>query len=504
MSPPGVAAPSDPARPAPRGGSPAGPSPQDLRTAAAKVLRANDRGSITVAAPELYPHQWSWDAAFVCVGLAQLSVPRACIELDSLLAGQWRTGMIPHIVFSDDVEAPYFPGPEWWRAHELAEAAPRKPRTSGICQPPVHAIGLHQILRIARDRASSSPSNADRSNADGATSSADRASSKADGATSSADRDDLRGAEEFARRAWPALYAWHRWLVTTRRDESTGLIAIVHSWESGLDNSPRWDEPYRAVPTGPLPPYRRRDIGVVADESQRPGSEEYNRYLWLVEELKHAEYDDAAIARTGSFRVGDVFFTAVLAVACEVLADLAEGLTPALDPRVVGDLRRWCGELRAAVAATFDPATGLARDYDIRAGQWVASETVAGFAPLLCGGLPYEAEQRMLAVFDGPAWCGHPDLAVPAPPSTSLASVALDRRRYWRGPLWPVIIWWYEWALRRRGITVRADALRDAGLRLVSDGRFGEYYEPITGEALGSADQSWTAAVALDWLRGVR
>ncbi len=29
---------------------------------------------------------------------------------------------------------------------------------------------------------------------------------------------------------------------------------------------------------------------------------------------------------------------------------------------------------------------------------------------------------------------------------------------------------------------------------------FGEYFEPFTGELLGSEDQSWTAAIALDWL----
>lgn len=29
---------------------------------------------------------------------------------------------------------------------------------------------------------------------------------------------------------------------------------------------------------------------------------------------------------------------------------------------------------------------------------------------------------------------------------------------------------------------------------------FGEYYDPYTGEALGSTYQSWTAVVALDWL----
>jgi len=29
---------------------------------------------------------------------------------------------------------------------------------------------------------------------------------------------------------------------------------------------------------------------------------------------------------------------------------------------------------------------------------------------------------------------------------------------------------------------------------------FAEYFEPFSGEPLGSLDQSWTAAVALDWL----
>ena len=437
----------------------------ELRTAAAKVLRANDRGTMTVAAPELYPHQWSWDAGFVVVGLSHLSVPRACVELESLLAGQWRTGMIPHIVFSSEA-APYFPGPDWWRTHELADAAPRSPLTSGICQPPVHAIGLWHILRHAR----------------------------ANGG------DDVEIADEFARRAWPALYAWHRWLVNARRDETSGLVAIVHSWESGLDNSPRWDAPYQAVPLGPLPPYHRQDVGVVDDRTQRPSDREYDRYLWLVEELKHAGYDDAAIGEKGSFRVGDVLFTAVLSVACDVLAELADGLRPPVARHPVEELRRWAVQLREAVAPTVDPATGLARDYDVRAGQWLGSDTLAGFAPLLCGGLPAASEQWMYAVLDGPDWCGHPSLVVPAPPSTSLRSDTLDRRRYWRGPLWPVTVWLYAWALERRGLTSRAAALRHAGLTLVSDGRFGEYYEPVTGEALGSADQSWTAAVALDWL----
>ena len=31
-------------------------------------------------------------------------------------------------------------------------------------------------------------------------------------------------------------------------------------------------------------------------------------------------------------------------------------------------------------------------------------------------------------------------------------------------------------------------------------GGFGEYFVPFTGELLGSASQSWTATVVLDWL----
>jgi hypothetical protein len=47
-----------------------------------------------------------------------------------------------------------------------------------------------------------------------------------------------------------------------------------------------------------------------------------------------------------------------------------------------------------------------------------------------------------------------------------------------------------------------AAALRQANLALLSRpaARFAEYYEPFTAEPLGSLDQSWTAAVALDWL----
>jgi hypothetical protein len=42
--------------------------------------------------------------------------------------------------------------------------------------------------------------------------------------------------------------------------------------------------------------------------------------------------------------------------------------------------------------------------------------------------------------------------------------------------------------------------MRRETLGQLAEGGFAEYFEPFTGEPLGSAEQSWTAAVALDML----
>ncbi|UUL76710.1 hypothetical protein NG819_02760 [Pseudarthrobacter sp. Fe7] len=55
-------------------------SMEELRSAAIEVLKVNDLGTMTSAAPNLYPHMWSRDAAFVAIGLARTNVPRAVTE----------------------------------------------------------------------------------------------------------------------------------------------------------------------------------------------------------------------------------------------------------------------------------------------------------------------------------------------------------------------------------------------------------------------------------------
>src|ERR1700683_185551 len=120
-----------------------------LRDRAAAVLHGNDEGGWTKAAPRLYPHQWSWDSAFIAIGWAHLDVRRAIAELENLFAAQWQTGMVPHIVFRAGPGEPYFPGPEWWDCPS-APTAPALPiQTTWMCQPPVHALPVARTCTLA-------------------------------------------------------------------------------------------------------------------------------------------------------------------------------------------------------------------------------------------------------------------------------------------------------------------------------------------------------------------
>src|SRR5882757_7423481 len=98
---------------------------------AKEVLKENNRGSYTVPAENLYPHQWLWDSCFIAIGLRWTDVDRAQTELKSLLRGQWANGMVPHMIFSDQPH--YRTDREAWRSW-VSPYSPDSTTTSGITQ----------------------------------------------------------------------------------------------------------------------------------------------------------------------------------------------------------------------------------------------------------------------------------------------------------------------------------------------------------------------------------
>jgi glycogen debranching enzyme len=104
-----------------------------------------------------------------------------------------------------------------------------------------------------------------------------------------------------------------------------------------------------------------------------------------------------------------------------------------------------------------------------------------------------------MRLLDSENFCGNPRLRWRLLPSTSPNEPVFQPHDYWRGPVWPVINWLLWQSLRELSYTDRAEQIRRDSLSQIAIGEINEYFEPFTGAPLGSPQQSWTAAVTLDW-----
>ncbi len=159
------------------------------------------------------------------------------------------------------------------------------------------------------------------------------------------------------------------------------------------------------------------------------------------------------------------------------------------------DMGRW-----TRAAPTLYPHQWLCLDYDVRGRSSSRVRTFAGFAPLIAGIAEPGIRERQLAELYSEHFLADRGLRWPLIPTTSPREAAFDSRRYWRGPVWPVITWVLWRVLNSAGEHERAEKLRRAAVEQIRVTGFTEYIEPFTGEALGSDNQSWTAAVVLGWL----
>jgi hypothetical protein len=425
-----------------------------LRRGAARVLIDNWTGTSTVPSRTLYPHQWSWDSAFIAIGLRHLSVRRAQQELESLLAGQWSDGRIPHILFNPALpHDAYFPSPDFWRSSRAGRAvgAPTAPQTSGIVQPPVHALAAWLVHQ--------------------------------------ADPEESRR-RGFLARVHPRLAAWHDYLLTRRDLGGAGLAAVVHPWEPGMDNSPCWDRPLQRVE--PIPPdsFHRADLDH-GHPSDRPTDLDYGRYVRLATDYREAGYDDGR-AHHG-FALEDPCFNALLIVSESALAAMAQelGADPAPHTARAKELTE------ALVTRLWDDDAGLFRVRDLGSDTLVDERSVTGLIPLVVPHLPPDIVRRLRETLGGPHFAAPGTRLVP---SYDLTGHAFAPTRYWRGPAWFNTAWLIHRGLRVHGHRQDAESLRQGFLTEAGRSEFAEYVDPLTGAARGTRHFSWTAALTLDLL----
>jgi hypothetical protein len=371
------------------------PTEAELAAGARLVLEAAWRtdaaGGFCVPNPLTYPWQWLWDSCFHAVVWAHLGDERALVELRTALSAQDAEGFVPHVRYGDGP----FPHEALWQ----------RQASSTITQPPMYG---HAVAEL--DRLGMSPD------------------------------------EDLVRRAERGL----TFLLRRRGRTSGGLVEICHPWESGCDDSPRWDD---TVPGGWTAEAWFDRKGALVDSIERTAG--------------------GAPIHNPDLAVGPAGFSALVAWNALELAE------------VTGDdaLRADAGEVVDALRERWEGALVTWIDDGPTAAGSGRVRTLDALLPLLV--LP--TTDAFAALVDPSAYgaaCGPRGVHADEP---SYAPAA-----YWRGSAWPQLTYLLWLAATSSGSDDTASALAMSMVTGAVRSGFAEHWVADTGEPLGAVPQSWS------------
>ncbi len=359
--------------------------------------------AFTCPATPRYRHQWHWDSCFHAVSWSLLDPARAEAELRTVLRSGPGGGFLPHTIFWDRPAL-------WRRAPFYACASVWHNLHTETIDPPLLAVAWERI---------------------------------------GAPQDGL------------AQIAEHLdWLTEQRDPDGDGLLSILLPDESGLDDSPKYDQVYGR--------YAHHRAG----------------YFLLVEHCRRFGWHAPTIIARSELHVEDV------------LVNVAHALSLDAMGRMTGDAS-WSRRARrvtdALMEKCWDPGAGLFWDLAGRREKPVHLSTWASLAPLALPGIPEDVrrrlvEEHLLHPRRYRAAVGIPSVAMEEPSFNP----RFDRWRCWRGPSWVNTAWLLVPAMRELGYGEDADrivtSLAEAALR---DG-FREYYDPRTGAGLAARGFGWS------------
>lgn len=433
----------------------------ELHELAEAVLKKHDQGNFTIPARGLYPHQWLWDSCFIAIGLRHGDIERAKIELMSLFRGQWKNGMLPHIIFTPGKKQTMHHG--IWQSW-LSPLSPDGISTSGITQPPMVA---EAVVRIG-------------------------------------ERLSVTERHSWYQLVWPHLLAYHEWIYAERDPHREGLALLIHPWECGMDNTPPWmDELGQHLLPWWIRLMQRTHIdGIVSwfrtDSRFVPPAERLSNIeaLALYDtqiRLRRKTYAIHKILSHTLFAIEDIAFNSILIRANSHLRAIAA----ALREPVPDELDKRMQLTERALEELWDPYTEQYYARNFVTHQLLKESSAATLLPLYAGSISRERAHQLVRLLENEHLFGTP-YAVPSAPANSLWFNPIC---YWQGPAWVNINWLIIDGLKRYGFHNHAAALRESTLEMVAKSGCAEYFNPLTGDPLGAHDFSWTAALVLDLLR---
>ena len=370
-----------------------------------------------------YPFQWFWDSCFHAIVLSHLDPVRAESELLSLLANQQPDGLVPHVTF--------------WQGETFEERladysiAHRTPYFSDCMQPPLLAEAVAAVA--ARGRG-----------------------------------------EPFLRQVLPAVRRYFDWLRDVRDPDNDGLVAVLQADETGLDESPKFDD----------------YLGVSGDN--RP---DYDA-AWRRVADPYAEVgrDPVRMFALDRFIDEDVMVNTIYAENQRVLSDL---LARTGDAAGAADFAaRALRTRQALVAKCWDPDAGLFWDLAGLAERPLRTSTMTSLFPLVLPELPEPIAVRLIVQLEDPNAFGTPwPIPTCSRREPAFQPGAVGEHLLWRGATWVNINWYVCRGLRRHGRADLARRIEDSTATMIERWGFREYYDTLTGEGLGAPDFSWSALI---------
>ena len=434
----------------------------DLLEDARVVLAKNDMGEWTrPTAVGLYPHQWLWDSFYIAIGQRHYDIKRAMAEVRSPFRAQWKNGMVPHIIFSN--AKGYHAGPEMWQSSKTSPDAPRNIETSGVTQPPVAAEATVRIGELLKPKQRS----------------------------------------EWYKEMYPKILAWHQWFYRERDMDGDGLIVVVLSWETGMDNSPPWMKIMhnealslraRLIKSTGFDRFLerfRKDTAVVP-ANERISTIDLHAVYGLIKNLRRLGYDAHKINSSHKLQIVDLVTNCILMRANHHLAAIAEEIGEKLPEDIVRAIEK----APAALESLWDEETMQYYSRNQLTGELIREPDISTFLPLYAQKLPKSRVRALLTHLRNPKTFGAP---YPVP-SAPLNSSYFKPHCYWQGPSWVNTNWLVAEGLEHNGQMREAEHLRQKTLRMVEKGGMHEYFSPKDARPAGAPIFSWTAALTIDLL----
>ncbi|HVB52142.1 MAG TPA: hypothetical protein VND89_10450 [Acidimicrobiales bacterium] len=343
--------------------------------------------------PVRYPWMWLWDSCFHAIIYASIGDERALLEARAAFYWQTEDGMVPHMGYQADKEF----GRTSWHSNGA----------STMTQPPMYGHALRVL--------------------------------------------DERGFDvaPLVEKATDGI----GFLLRQRRLKS-GLIGIVHPWESGMDDSPRWD-PWCVNGTGSPQWPSLKDKLVNSLEVNSRGS---------------------AVGNPG-FCVAPASFNALVAFNALELAAVTND----------DALRSEALAITEVLDTHFDDELGTWSDTQRDGSVSSSIRTLDALLPALVSPSVDRVRRSLELVNDVVAFRSRY-----GPCGVDKREASFDPDVYWRGAAWPHLTYLLYVAANRSGNEEIRDSLAQSAIVAATRSDFAEHFNPMSGAGRGAKPQSWS------------